>query len=106
MNRIKKNDEVIVIAGRDKGKQGKVLRVVDGGKKVVVEKANIVKKHQKPSQKHPQGGIVEKEAPMDASNVMLLVNGSGVRVGNKRLPKDGNISQSVRVNAKTGEELD
>jgi len=106
MRRIKKNDEVMVVAGRDKGKQGKVLRVLDGGNRVIVEKVNLVKKHQKPTQKHPQGGIIEKESPLHASNVMPMTAGGAFRVSNKRVEGAEKGSKSVRVNAKTGEELE
>ncbi|MGA7801862.1 MAG: 50S ribosomal protein L24 [Gammaproteobacteria bacterium] len=71
MQRIKKGDEVIVIAGRDKGKRGAVLHVLDNDR-VVVENANIVKRHTKPNPNRGiQGGIIEQEAPIQASNVML-----------------------------------
>ena len=71
MNKIRKGDDVIVIAGKDKGKRGPVLRMLDG--KVVVEGANKVKKHQKPNPiKGTGGGIVEKEMPLDISNVALF----------------------------------
>lgn len=71
MLKIKRNDEVIVIAGRDKGKRGKVLKVLEG--KLLVSGVNVVKKHQKPNpQRGMQGGIVDKEAPIDASNVAIF----------------------------------
>lgn len=71
MLKIKRNDEVVVIAGRDKGKRGKVLKVLNG--KLLVSGVNIVKKHQKPNpQRGIQGGIVDKEAPIDASNVAIF----------------------------------
>ena len=70
--KIKKNDMIIVIAGNDKGKTGKVLKVFPATNRVIVEGINIRKKHTKPSQKNPQGGILEKEAPINASNVMIL----------------------------------
>ena len=83
MNRIKKGDEVIVIAGRDKGRRGTVLRVY-ADERVLVENVNVVKKHQRgnPAQGQP-GGIIEKEMPLDASNVMLWnpVSKKGDRVG-------------------------
>lgn len=72
MAKIKKNDLVLVIAGREKGKRGRVLKVVEHGDRFVVEKLNMVKRHQKATQKHPQGGIVEKESPIHRSNVMLV----------------------------------
>ncbi len=70
--KIRKNDNVIVIAGNDKGSTGKVLKVFPKVSKVIVEGINIRKRHTKPSQKSPQGGIIEKEAPIHVSNVMLL----------------------------------
>src|SRR5713101_6505244 len=71
-NRIRKGDVVIVIAGRDRGKSGKVLSVNPGVGKVVVEKLNMIKRHTKPNQKVKQGGILEREAPFAVSNVMYL----------------------------------
>ena len=106
MRRIKKNDDVMVVAGRDKGKQGKVLRVLDGGERLIVEKVNLVKKHQKPTQKHPQGGIIEKEAPMHSSNVMPMTAGGAFRVSYKRVDAGEAGTRTVRVNAKTSEELE
>ena len=82
MMKIKKGDTVKVIAGKDKDKEGKVLAVKDG--KVLVEGVNMVTKHTKPSAQNQQGGIVNKEAYIDASNVMLVVNGKATRVGFKR----------------------
>jgi large subunit ribosomal protein L24 len=107
MRRIKKNDNVVVVAGRDKGKQGKVLRVLADGDRIVVEKVNLVKKHQKPTQNHPQGGIIEMEASLHASNVMPVgSNGDGFRVSFKRVDGGESGTRSVRVNARTGEELE
>ena len=79
--KIKKGDTVKVIAGKDKDKEGKVLSVKDG--KVIVEGINMITKHAKPSMANQQGGIINKEAPIDASNVMLIHNGKAVRVGFK-----------------------
>ncbi len=90
MQRLKKGDEVIVIAGRDKGRRGNILRVVDDTR-VLVEGINIVKKHQKPNPNAGiPGGIVDKEMPIDASNVMLFnpVTGKGDRIGIRTL-EDG-----------------
>ncbi|HEY9186328.1 MAG TPA: 50S ribosomal protein L24 [Bacteroidota bacterium] len=70
--KIKKNDTVLVIAGNYKGKTGKVLKVFRDTNKVIVEGVNIVKRHSKPTQKVPQGGIIQKEAPIHVSNVMLV----------------------------------
>jgi large subunit ribosomal protein L24 len=69
---IKKNDTVKVIAGKDKGKSGKVLRLIPKKDRVIVEKVNMVKRHMKPSQQARQGGILEKESPIHISNLMLI----------------------------------
>jgi large subunit ribosomal protein L24 len=90
MNRIKKGDEVIVITGRDKGRRGTVLRVYEDDR-VLVENVNVVKKHQRPNpQRGVAGGIVEKEMPLQASNVMLWnpLAKKGDRVGIRTL-QDG-----------------
>ena len=103
MNRIRKGDQVIVIAGSDKGKKGEVVRVA--GDKVVVQNINIIKRHTKPNPQAGQaGGIIEREAPIHISNVMLLNTGSGKgeRVGFKVL-EDG---RKVRVFRSSGEALD
>lgn len=97
--KIKKGDMVKVIAGKDKGKEGKVLSVKDG--KVLVEGINTVTKHAKPSQTNPQGGIVKKEAAIDISNVMYSLKGETTRVGFKL---DGD--KKVRVAKRTGEVID
>ena len=99
MHKIRKDDLVKVIAGKDKDKTGKVLSVKDG--KVLVEGVNMVTKHTKPSAANQQGGIVNKEAPIDASNVMLVVKGKATRVGFKM---EGD--KKVRVAKKTGEVID
>lgn len=69
---IKKNDMVRIIAGNDRGKQGRVLKVFPEENKIIVEGINFIKRHTRPNQKLPQGGIVEKEAPIHASNAMLI----------------------------------
>ena len=79
--KIKKGDTVKVIAGKSKGKEGKVLAIDHKNNKVVVEGANMVTKHEKPSMKNQNGGIVQQEAPFDLSNVMLVVGGKTTRVG-------------------------
>jgi len=100
---IKKNDTVKVIAGREKGKTGKVLTVIRDKNRVVIEKVNLIKKHQKPDGKG-KGGILEKEASLHMSNVMFVCNkcDTGVRIGHKVL-EDG---KKVRVCKKCGELLD
>jgi large subunit ribosomal protein L24 len=99
---VKKGDKVKVISGKDKNKEGVVLAAFPKKDKVIVEGVNIMKKHQKPNQAAPQGGILEVEAPIHVSNVMVL-DGNGVagRVGYKDV--DG---KKVRVSKKTGEVLD
>jgi len=101
MRKIKKNDNVQIIAGKDKGKSGKVLHVDAAKDRVIVEGCNMVQKHQKPSQANPQGGLLKKEAALDASNVMLVVDGQATRVGFK--VEDG---KKVRVAKKTGKVID
>lgn len=99
---VKKGDKVKVITGKDKNKEGVVLAAFPKKDKVTVEGVNIVKKHQKPSQAAPQGGILEVEAPIHVSNVMVLdPNGVAGRVGYKEV--DG---KKVRVSKKTGEVID
>jgi large subunit ribosomal protein L24 len=103
MNRIRKGDQIIVIAGADKGKKGEVVRVA--GDKVVVQNVNIIKRHTKPNpQAGVAGGIVEREAPIHISNVMLFNSaaGKGDRVGFKVL-EDG---RKVRVFRSSGEAID
>lgn len=100
---VKKNDKVKVIAGKDKGTEGVVEQVIPAANRVVVKGVNIVKKHQKPSNANPNGWIIEVEAPIDASNVMLIdpKDGKPTRVGYKVV--DG---KKVRVSKKSGETLD
>ena len=83
MFKIKKGDTVKVIAGKDKDKEGKVLTVDQKNNKVVVEGVNMITKHSKPSAANPNGGIIQKEAAIDASNVMLVHEGKATRVGFK-----------------------
>ena len=99
--KIKKGDTVKIIAGKDNGKEGKVLAVNAKDNTVVVENINKVTKHSKPSAANQQGGIINKEAPIDASNVMLIHNGKAVRVGFK--VEDG---KKVRVAKATGKVID
>ena len=79
--RIRKGDTVVVLAGKYKGSRGTVLRVDAEASRVLVERVNLVKKHQKPSASNRQGGIIEKEAPIHLSNVMLVHKGEPTRVG-------------------------
>lgn len=102
--RIKKGDKVVVIAGKDKGKTGSVLKVYPEESRVIIEGVNIVKRHTKPSQANPDGGIIEKEAPMHISNVAMAdpKTGKPSRVGYKFL-EDG---KKVRYAKKSGEMID
>lgn len=102
--KIRKDDQIMVKVGREKGKTGKIARVIPDKGLVVVEKLNVVKRHQKPTQKNKQGGIVEKEAPMSISNVMIICEKckGPVRVGTKRLA-DG---KRVRYCKKCSEVID
>ena len=86
---IRKNDQVQVMAGREKGKTGKVLKVDRQNQRIFIEKVNLVKRHVRPSQKNPQGGVLDKEAPLHYSNVLLLCPkcNRGVRHGVKMVEK-------------------
>jgi large subunit ribosomal protein L24 len=101
---LKKNDKVMVIAGKEKGKVGKILKVQPEKGRVIVEKVNYIKRHSRPGGKVSKGGIIEKEAPIQVSNLMLICGKctDPVRVGHKRL-EDGT---SVRVCKKCGEVLE
>lgn len=87
-SKIKKDDLVQVITGKDKGKTGKVLSVDTKNNKVLVEGVNMVSKHSKPSMANQQGGIIQKEAPIDISNVMYVHKGKPVRIGFQGEKKD------------------
>ena len=101
---VRKGDTVVVVAGKERGKKGKVLRVIPEKGRVVVERLNMIKKHQKPTQKIRQGGIIEREGSIHLSNVMLVDPNSDkpTRVGMKEL-SDG---KKVRVARRSGEMLD
>lgn len=101
---IKKNDKVVVLAGKEKGKIGTVLKVDSEKGRVLVEKVNMVKRHTRPGGKQAQGGIIEKEAPIQISNVMIMCNrcAEPARIG-KRVLEDGS---RVRVCKKCGELLE
>ena len=102
--RLRKNDEVVVIAGRDKGARGRILKVLLEQERVIVEGVNRVKRHMKPSPRMPEGGIIEKEMPIHVSNVMPLDTKADkptrVRAGKD---KDG---KKVRIAARSGTVLD
>jgi len=101
--RIKKDDEVVVISGRDKGARGRVLKVIRDKDQVIVEGVGKVKKHQKPNQKNPQGGIIEKDLPIHVSKVMLI-DAKTDKPTRVRMGKDAE-GKKVRVTVKSGATL-
>ena len=92
---------VRVIRGNHRGEEGKVLNVSQKKERVIIEGVNLIKRHTRPSQENPQGGIVEKEAALHISNLMVVHGGKPTRVGYKKL-EDGS---KVRIANKTGEEI-
>lgn len=100
---VKKGDTVLVIAGDDKGKKGRVIEVFNAEKRALVEGINIVSRHTKPSAQNQQGGIIKKEAPINISNLKVVDNaGNATRVGRK-VTAEGKI---VRVSKKSGEVIE
>jgi len=101
---LKKDDVVMVIAGKEKGKSGRILKLLPKKNRVIVEKVNIIKRHTKPTRQMPQGGVLEKEGSIHVSNVMIICHRCNVpvRIG-KRIMEDGS---KVRVCRKCGEVLD
>ncbi|MEN9644774.1 MAG: ribosomal protein [Actinomycetota bacterium] len=97
--KLKKGDTVVVIAGKDKGVEGEVVQVFPKTNKVIVNGVNTAKKHSKPSRGNQQGGIIDRDMPVDASNVMLVHKGKPTRVG-YQINADGT---KVRVAKRTGE---
>jgi large subunit ribosomal protein L24 len=99
---IKKGDTVVVITGNSKGQKGRVLEVIREDDRAIVEGVNLMKKHTKPNAKAPQGGIIEKEAPVHVSNLMIVDPKAGpTRIG-RRLNDKGKL---VRFSKKSGEEI-
>ena len=99
--KIRKGDTVKVISGKDKGKEGVVSRVMPSDNKVIVDGINVAKKHQKPRRANEQGGVIERDMPIDASKVMLVHKGKTTRVGFK-VNADGT---KVRIARSSGEEV-
>jgi large subunit ribosomal protein L24 len=97
--KLKKGDTVVVIAGKDKGSEGEVVRVLPADNKVIVNGVNRAKKHTKPNRVQQQGGIIDRDMPIDASNVMLVHKGKPTRVGYK-IQADGT---KVRIAKRSGE---
>jgi large subunit ribosomal protein L24 len=106
--KIRKNDNVIVIAGNNRGKTGKVLKVFPKVNRVIVEGVNLRKRHTKASQKNPQGGITEKEAPVNVSNIMILdpKTNEKTRIGSRIIIDEKTGKQkSARISRSSGEML-
>ena len=101
--KIRKGDRVVVLKGKDRGKEGTVMRVLPTAGKVIVDGVNVAKKHQKPTKSTMQGGIIDKDMPIDASNVAIVSpkDGKATRVGYK-IDDDGN---KVRICRRTGVQL-
>ena len=99
---VKKGDTVMVMTGSDKKKTGKVLKVYPEKNRAIVEGLNLVKKHTKPNAKNTQGGIVEQEAPIHISNLMVMEGKTPTRIGRRVSEKTGKI---VRYSKKSGEEI-
>lgn len=107
--KLKQNDKVIVITGKDKGKEGKILLVDKKKKRVIVEGVNMVSKHTKPNPVNQQGGIVKKESFINVSNVMYVHNGKPTRIGAKIVKETKNgkeVNVKYRVAKTTGEVID
>ncbi len=100
---VRKNDMVLVLTGNDSGKRGRVLKVYPKKGQVVVEGVRFIKRHTKPSQTLPNGGIIEREAPISVTNVMVIdpQTNKPTRVGHKRIDEGGK-RRSVRVSKKSG----
>ncbi len=99
--KIRKGDTVVVLTGKDKGRQGEVVRALPEAGKVIVEGINVAKRHQKSTRSMQQGGIIDKAMPIDASNVALVVDGRPTRVGYRRDAQ----GFKVRVSKRTGSDL-
>lgn len=101
--KVVKDDMILVISGDDKGKRGKVLKVFPKRNRLIVESINFIKRHERPTQKNPKGGIVEKEAPIQASNVMVICGkcNTPTRLSHRRL-QDG---KKARICKHCGEML-
>ena len=105
--KVRKGDEVLVIAGNDAGKRGKVLKVFPQENRIIVEGVRFVKRHQRPTQQMPQGGIIEREGKIHASNVKVIDPKSGkpTRIGHKVVEDSNGKTRRVRVAKVSGETL-
>ena len=100
--KIKQGDTVRVISGSYNGKEGRVLKVLNSRGRLIVEGINMLKRHMRPNQENPQGGIIEKEGSINISNVQLINSGKSTRVGYKILDN----GKKVRFSKKTGKNID
>jgi large subunit ribosomal protein L24 len=103
--RLKKNDKVKVISGNHRGKEGKILKIFRDKERVIVEGVNIIKRHTRPTQKNPQGGITQKEAPIHISNIMLIDPKANEpsRIGMQIITDDSGNKKRMRYGKKSGE---
>ena len=99
--KLKTGDVVRVMRGRSKGKEGKIIEVDVAKQRALVEGVNLVRKHEKPNAKSPQGGIIEKEAPIHISNLMLLVGGKPSRIGRKENAETGKMERYSKKTKET-----
>tara|TARA_Y100000588_G_C13409071_1_gene566576 strand:+ start:111 stop:416 length:306 start_codon:yes stop_codon:yes gene_type:complete len=96
--KFKKDDVVQVITGKYKGQEGRIIKVYPDKNRVIVEGINIIKKHERPSQDNPQGGIMKKETSIHSSNILYLENGSPVKIGYKILDNGSKVRFSKKTN--------
>ena len=96
--KLKKNDTVQVMTGKYKGQQGRVIKILTNKNRVIVEGINMIKKHERPTQENPQGGIMQKEASINYSNVLYVENGSPVKIGYKILDNGSKVRFSKKTN--------
>ncbi len=103
--RLKKNDRVRVISGNHRGKEGKILKLFRDKDRIIVEGVNIIKRHTRPTQKNPQGGITQKEAPIHISNVMLIDPKANEpsRIGMQIITDESGKKRRMRYGKKSGE---
>jgi large subunit ribosomal protein L24 len=98
---VRKGDQVVVIAGKEKGKRGRVLRLLTGDSRVVIERVNMVKRHTKPSQRNPRGGILEKEGGVEASNVSLWCGKCAAPRRSKVEEREGSKKRRICIKCST-----
>jgi large subunit ribosomal protein L24 len=105
MIRLKKNDKVKVISGNHKGKEGKILKIFRDKNRVIVEGVNIIKRHTRPNQKNPQGGISQKEASIHISNILLIDPKAGepTKIGMQIIEEENGTKKRMRFGKKSGE---